>query len=88
MSRRSAPAKSLDDRTFAVRVRFAIPELGLSCLNDLYAWLQQRAPHNFAIHGAGTQPHCAFLYLNDPALAAECIKTFELNVHGLPKESP
>jgi len=89
MSRRSIPAKTLDERTFAVRSRFAIPEGGLQCLNELHAWLRERAPRNHAIHSdrAGTL-HCGALHLNDPALAAECVRVFELEVAGLPKESP
>lgn len=89
MSRRSEPAHKIDERTFAVRVRFTIPEGGLSGLNDLYAWLRERAPHDYAIHSAkaGTR-HCGALHLNDPKLAAECVETFGLEVAALPKLTP
>ena len=89
MTRRSIPAKALDQRTFAVRVRFAIPENGLQCLNELHEWLRVRAPKEHAIHSTTVDSrHCAYLHLNDPALASECVQTFGLEVVGLPKESP
>ena len=89
MTRRSISAKALDQRTFAVRVRIAIPEDGLKCLNELHTWLRQRAPNEHAIHSTMVDArHCAYLHLNDPALAVECIQEFGLEVVGLPKESP
>jgi hypothetical protein len=71
-----------------VRVQIGIPETGLNCLNELHTWLQRKAPSDYAIHPtkAGAK-HCAALYLNDPALATECVRVFGLEVVGLPKES-
>jgi hypothetical protein len=88
--RRSTPARILDDRSFAVRIRFRIPENGLSCASELHSWLRQRTQNQFAIHSAtfigGAQ--CSAIYVNEPAIAIECIEKFGLEVYGLRKESP
>ena len=74
---------------FSALPRFAIPEIGLECLNDLHAWLREKAPQAHAIHSTTAESrHCAYLHLNDPELAAECVRVFGLEVVGLPKESP
>lgn len=88
MSRRSIPAKKLDERTFAVRIRVAVPERGLKCLNDLYAWLKEKAPNDYALHSttAGVRQR-VHLHTNDPSLAVECISTFGLDIYELPKET-
>ena len=90
MPRRSEPTSKVDERSFAVRVRIAIPETGLKCIGVLHSWLREMAPNAHAIHSASRsdQKDCAYIYLNDPALAAECVQVFELEVHGLPKETP
>ena len=89
MPRRTAPAHKTDERTFAVRVRFVIPEMGLRNINEIYTWLRGRAPGEFAIHGTVTvRRDCCFLYMNDAAKASECVNHFGLEVYGLPKETP
>jgi hypothetical protein len=93
MVRRSTPYKISDDETFAIRVRFAIPELGMKRLNEMHQWLRDRAPKAHAVHSASilygsASQLCAFLYVNDPAIALECVKEFELQIAGLPKLTP
>lgn len=89
MPRRSEPAKKIDERAFAVRIRVAIPEMGLKNINEIHAWLRARVGGEFAIHPSATsQGDCCFLYMNDTAMALECVKHFGLRVYGLPKETP
>jgi hypothetical protein len=92
MVKRTTPAKKLDERTFAVRIRFAIPETGLSCLGEMHNWLRDNAPNDFAIHsttvGGWNPQFCGFLYMNSPAVALECVAKFNLQVYGLPKLTP
>jgi hypothetical protein len=93
MVKRSISSKITDERTFAVRVRFAIPELGLSRLDELHGWLQQSTGRDYAIHPAnwkdGTDlQQCAFLHVNDLALALECVQRFDLRVHTISKQLP
>ena len=92
-SRRSIPASTSDDRTFAVRIRFAIPGTGFTRLPDLHAWLQARSERQFAIHAAAPIQSlhfqdCAFLYVNDLAIAVEAMKEFDLQAYGLLKQTP
>lgn len=88
MVKRSTPAKVLDERTFAVRVRFAIPELGLSCVMDMHNWLRDNAANDYAIHSTtapGWNPQlCGLLYVNSLAIAQECATKFNLQVYRLP----
>jgi hypothetical protein len=92
MVKRSTPANKLDERTFAVRIRFAIPERGLPCLPEMHKWLSENAPNDYAIHstavGGWTPQFCGYLYMNSPVMALECATRFNLQVYGLPKETP
>ena len=92
MVKRSTPAKKLDERTFAVRVRFAIPETGLSCLLEMHNWLRDNAANDYAIHSTkapGWDPQfCGLLYMNSLAAALECATRFNLEIYGLPKQTP
>ena len=85
MSRRTEPMWKTDARLFGVRVRFLIPEGGLSITPELNAWLHREAGDQHAIHSAGTWPQSSFLYLNDVTLAARAVTDFGLRIHGLPK---
>ena len=90
MARRSTPYAVSDDQTFAIRIRFAIPELGMKRLNEMHQWLQEKAPNAYAIHSAGVPSgnQCAFLYVNDLAICLECVREFDLKIAGLPKLTP
>lgn len=90
MVRRSTPASVYDDQTFAVRVRFTIPERGFSRLNEAHDWLRQRTNRQYAFHAGGNANggQCAFLYVNDLAVAMECVARFEMELVGLPKMTP
>jgi len=88
MTRRSTPAHKTDETTFAVRVRILIPETGLTCSNELRDWLSKHTEGQYAFHPAGTYPQCSYIYVNNPLIAAECIRTFDLKVHERPKETP
>src|SRR4051812_22248134 len=82
-------AKATDDRTFAVRLRFRIPERGMSYQwPELDAWLRRNAPGAYVIHPAGTYPDASYLYMNNPDLAAECSRLFALEIDAKPKETP
>ena len=90
MARRSTPAKTVDEQTFAIRILFRIPELGFSRLNDMHQLLRERAPQAHAIHSHGVTgiKQCCALYVNDIEVAVECIKLFELDLASLPKQTP
>ena len=90
MARRSIPAKTVDEQTFAIRTLFRIPELGFTRLNDMHQWLRERAPQGHAIHSHGLTGinQCGALYVNDIEVAVECIKLFELELASLPKQTP
>ena len=90
MARRSTPAKTIDDQTFAIRILFVIPELGFKRLNEMHHWLHERAPKAHAIHSHGIRRacQCGALYVNDIEIATECVKTFELEFAALPKQTP
>ena len=90
MVKRSTPAKTIDEQTFAIRVLFVIPELGFRRLNEMHQWLRERAPKAYAIHSHGLTGanQCGALYLNDIAIAADCVKAFELELAALPKQTP
>lgn len=90
MPRRSTPTKFYDEQTFAIRVLFVVPDLGFSPLNDMHQWLRERAPQAHAIHSHGlTRANlCVTLYVNDIQIAADCIKSFELELAALPKLTP
>jgi hypothetical protein len=92
MVKRSTPAKKLDDRSFAIRIRFAIPETGLSCIPEVHNWLRDNAANDYAIHsmtvGGWNPQHCGLLYMNSLAPALECVTKFDLQIYGLPKETP
>ena len=88
MVRRSTPAKVYDEQTFAVRVRFSIPERGFTRLNEVNDWLRQRTNRQYAIHSTTAIRQCAFLHVNDLAVALECVKLFDMELVGLPKQTP
>ena len=90
MARRSTPAKTIDDQTFAIRILFVIPELGFKRLNEMHKWLQDRAPKAHAIHSHGHTGtnQCAALYVNDIEIAGDCVKAFELQLAARPKLTP
>ena len=90
MIRRSTPAKTIDDQTFAIRAVFRIPEHGFTRLNDMHQWLREGAPQAYAIHSHGLTGMnlCGALYVNDIEVAVECIKLFELELAALPKQTP
>jgi hypothetical protein len=92
MVKRSTNAKILDERTFAVRIRFAIPELGLSCLGEMHDWLRDHAANDYALHsttiGGWNPQFCGLLYMNSLAAALECATKFNLRIYSLPKATP
>ena len=78
--------KYYDDRTFAIRLRFAIPEHGLKCAMEMNAWLRDRTNGQYATHGASSHTYgqqCCYLYVNDPVVALDCVNAFGLEVWGL-----
>ena len=91
MPRPSVPRKTLDENAYAVRVRILTPEYGLRCLDELHTWLREKTQGDYALHfdaansrEFGNQEF-ALLYINDAAIAAECIKKFELTLSGMPQ---
>ena len=93
MVRRSIPAAKIDDRTFGIRVRIEVPELGLRERSvELHRWMDERlGRQGYAVHGGGFDGYggqSIFVYCNDPDAIAECVKAVGLTVHGFPKETP
>lgn len=89
---RTSRASVLDEQTFAVRVRFIIPEGGLGCLDEMHRWLRRRVgADGYAIHSASlgyTLPQVSVIHANDVTILAECIRDFGLQLHSEPKRSP
>lgn len=75
---RSVLKSKRDDRLFAARVRFRIPQGGLSVYPDLDAFLRERVGGDYALHSAGRWPQTSYLYAHDPELLVECVKRFDL----------
>ena len=91
--RRSTPAATVDARTFGVRVRIAVPELGLGAKTvELLHWMDARVGRQgYAVHSSGSDgggPGNVFLYANDPDAVAECVKAVGLEVLWYPKDTP
>ena len=91
MPRPSVPRKTLDENAFAVRLRILTPQYGLRCLDEMHMWLREKTHGDYALHfdtansrEFGNQEF-ALLYLNDAAVAAECIKEFALALSGMPE---
>ncbi|MGE4612655.1 MAG: hypothetical protein AAED33_14915 [Paracoccaceae bacterium] len=83
MSRRSTPQKQQDQRRFPVMVRVKVPDDGFGKqLNEIHDWLRGQVGNNgYAVH-SDNQPgnEAMAIYLNDPTLAAEVVKLFDLIV--------
>ena len=80
--RPSLPRKTLDENAYAVRVRILTPENGLRCLGELHVWLREKTQSNYTLHFESANSR---LYVNDAAVAAQCIKKFGLELSGMPK---
>ena len=84
MVRRSAPARTSDDRFFPVRVRIAVPQGGFGeQLNVMHGWLNMHVGRgNFAMHSAPNDLYAAltveavFFYFVDISVARAFIERF------------
>jgi hypothetical protein len=83
MTRRSIPAKKIDDRTFAVRMRIKVGGQGLRCLNEVHDYLRAAGPH--AIH---SDQGGIYIYANDPKVVIDCVERFDLKLLSFKKETP
>ena len=91
MLRPSVSRKTFDEHAFALRVRILTPEYGLRCLEELHVWLREKTHGDYALHfdsansrEFGNQEF-ALLYVNDAAVAAQCVEKFGLELSGMPK---
>ena len=91
MPRPSVPRKTLDENAYAVRVRILTPEYGLRCLDELHLWLREKTQGNYTLHFESASSRefgnqeFALLYVNDAAVAAQCVKKFGLKLSGMPQ---
>lgn len=79
MGRRFAPASKTDDLRFAVRVKFAVPDMGMGPeLDRLHEWLRANiGSGNFAVHSAIRSGGSAVaVHLRKPADAVRLAKAF------------
>jgi hypothetical protein len=83
MTRGSIPYKTLDDRTFAVRMRIKVGGQGLRCLNEIHDYL--RAAGSYAIH---SDQGGIYIYANEPKMVVDCVEKFDLKLLSFKKETP
>ena len=76
MSRRSIPAKTFAERSFAVRVHLRTPEGGFTAHNELEALLRERLGKSFYIgseRALGTGMDSVVVYANDLDIVSDII---------------
>ena len=84
MSRyKSVLNSTLDDRSFAVRMRIKVGGGGLRCLDEVHSYLRAAGP--FAIHSA---PGGIYIYADEPKMVTDCIEKFDLKLLSTRKDMP
>ena len=84
MSRfKSILKNTLDDRSFAVRMRIRVGGEGLRCLDEVHSYLRASGP--FAIHSA---PGGIYIYADEPKVVTDCIEKFDLKLLSYRKDTP
>jgi hypothetical protein len=84
MSRfKSIPKSTLDDRSFAVRMRIRVGGEGLRCLDEVHSYLRAAGP--YAIHA---DPGGIYIYADKPKVVVDCIEKFDLKLLSFRKDTP
>ena len=87
--RKSVPAKTTDEQTYAVRIRIAVPVYWPRNLDELHGWLREATKGIYVIQLLRTVPKDhMFICVDDPVVAVACVKTFDLQLLSYAKGPP